>query len=626
MLNKSLIAASTAVILSSGLYASDTLDDVIITSKSNKTIENTAGAITIITAEDIKKSNASSVKDILVETAGIITSANDSSISGRQTISIRGSSNRHVLILVDGKKVSGSDAQIGHSDFQYNWVPMNSIDRIEVIKGAMSSIYGSQAIGGVVNIITKKSNKDFYGDIDLKAGVSNDNGGGSKDISLNIGGKITSDLSIILSAEKKDLDDTEDANDSSITKIEGKKITNGGLKVRYDIDETQSIDASFNAGREDRYQVKDTLYYDIKRKNYSLGYSKKFEDITLDLDYYVTDSDLHYNTTSSSGGYTHNMTDTVAKAEVSIASLAKNYIVAGAETKNEEYDKVYDLSTSSGKNYQNEIKNNSFFLQDEIELGDNFLLTIGARYDDNEKFGGELSPKANLIYKLGKNQRIKFGYGEGFNAPTVTQNSSSYTSTSRHIFTGNDDLMPETSKSFELGYEYYGKNVIFKTTIYETKVDNLIETQKTVDNPGSAPDYYTYENVSKASMKGLEVEIDYDINDSNALKLNYNYLKTEDESDGSELSFKPKHTANIRLSSALPYEINSSVSAKYIGTQFIDSDIYDSYTLFNLQLSKEIAKNLTARVGVDNLTNRDLKDEPYEIKGRFIYLGINYQF
>lgn len=625
MLNKSLIAVTTAALLSSGLYANEILDDIVITSKSNKTIENTAGAVTIITAEDIKKSNASSIKDILVETSGIITTANESSISGRQTISIRGSASSHVLILVDGKKVSGSDAQIGHSDFQYNWVPMNSIDRIEVIKGAMSSIYGSQAIGGVVNIITKKSNKDFYGDIDLKAGSSANNGGDAKDVSLNIGGKVTSNLSVILSAEKRDLDAVVDEDDSTVTKIEGKKITNGGIKVQYDIDETQSVDASFNAGSEDRYQVEDTLYYDIERKNYSLGYSKRFEDITLDLDYYVTDSDLHYNSTSSTGGYTHNMTDTVVKGEVGIASLDKNYIVLGAETKNEEYDKVYDLSASSSNNFQNEIKNNSFFLQDEIELGDDFLFTIGSRYDDNEKFGGEWSPKANLIYKLSENQRIKVGYGEGFNAPTVTQNSSSYTSTSRHIFTGNDDLMPETSKSFELGYEYYGKDVIFKSAIYKTNVENLIETERTVDN-ATGPDYYTYVNVSKANMKGLELEVDYDINDSNSLKVNYNYLKTEDESDGSELSFKPKHSANVRLSSALPYNINSTISAKYIGKQLVDTDIYGAYTLVNLQFSKEMAKNLTARIGVDNLTNRDLNDEPYEIKGRFIYLGINYQF
>lgn len=626
MINKSLMAITTAALLLTSLSADEKLDTVVITAKSNKSINDIAGAVTVISAEDIKKTNATSIKDILAETAGIIPSVNSSSISGRQTISIRGTASKHVLILVDGKKVSGSDAQIGHSDFQYNWVPMNSIERIEVIKGPMSSIYGSQAIGGVVNIITKKSDEDFYADLDLLFGTNSDKGGTSRNYSLNVGGNVTDDLSVVIGAERKDLDVTKDEDTATVTKIEGKEITNGSLRAQYDIDDTQNIDLSFGLGKEDRYKVDDVLYYDIERKNYSLGYSKDFGNISLDLDYYVTDSDLHYNTTSSTGGYTHNLTDTVAKAEVNIESISNNYIVAGVETKKEEYDKVYDLAASQATNgFKNDITNNSFFIQDEVELSDSFLLTFGARYDDHEKFGGEFSPKVNLVYKLTDNQRIKVGYGEGFNAPTVTQNSSSYTSTSRHIFTGNDDLQPETSKSIELGYEYYGEDLTFKTAIYKTEVDNLISTFRTVDN-AVGPDFYTYVNVDKANMKGLELEVDYDINDSNSLKVNYNYLKTEDEADGSELSYKPKHTANVRLSSILPYDIHSAISANYTGKQYVGSDSYDAYTLVKLQLSKELVKNLTARVGVDNLTNKDLEDEPYEIKGRFIYFGMNYKF
>lgn len=116
---------------------------IMVTAKSNQTDHDIPVSSTIITSQDIAATNASSIKDVLIEQAGINLGVNSSSVYGRQNISIRGSATGHVLILVDSKKVSGSDAQIGHSDFEYNWVPMDAIERIEVIKGPMSSIHGS---------------------------------------------------------------------------------------------------------------------------------------------------------------------------------------------------------------------------------------------------------------------------------------------------------------------------------------------------------------------------------------------------------------------------------------------------------------------------------------------------
>ncbi|WP_324292298.1 TonB-dependent receptor domain-containing protein [uncultured Desulfuromusa sp.] len=130
----------------------------------------------------------------------------------------------------------------------------------------------------------------------------------------------------------------------------------------------------------------------MERYNYSIGYNKRFKNLTLDLDAFVVDSDIHHN---SSNSYTHNLTDSVAKAEVSTTSLKRHYIVTGAEYKLEEYDKEYDLASSSGSNFQNELYNTSAFLQDEIEITDDLLITVGARYDYHEKFAGEWSPKIN---------------------------------------------------------------------------------------------------------------------------------------------------------------------------------------------------------------------------------------
>ena len=596
---------------------------VVVTAKSNQADHDIPVSTTIITAEEIKASNASSIKDILVQQAGISLGVNGASTQGRQSISIRGSSSDHVLILVDGQKVSGSDAQISHSDFQYNWVPMNAIERIEVIKGPMSSIYGSQAIGGVINIITKKEKEKFYGDVDIKYGSSNDDGGDYLDVSLSVGGRVADRLSMFLSAERNDLDVSADEDDSTETKVEGKEIRNGLAKFQFDLDDTQYIEASIGRGTEDRLEVDDVLYYDIERQNYSVGYTKAFNSVNLDIDAYMVDSDSHYNTTSSSGGYTHSLTDKVARAEVNIATFKNNYIVTGAEFKKQEYDKDYDLAASASKNFSGDSNNTSAFLQDEITLGQWVIVTLGTRYDYHEKFEGEWSPKAGLLCKLGANHRLKANYGEGFKAPTVTQNSSSYEAYAmgRTVY-GNDDLEPETSRSFELGYEFFTDATVFKASVYKTDVENLVTSEALNDGTRNR----MYVNVDKASMKGFECELSQDITEKFSCTVGYNYLETEDESTGEELTYRPHSTVTITLFSILPWDIRSTFSANYTGTQTDGDEDYDGFVQFNAQVSRTFYDIVTVRLGVDNITDEDLDDAPYDIAGRVFYGGLNFSF
>ncbi len=595
---------------------------MVVTAKSNQADHDIPVSSTIITSEDIISSNASSIKDVLIEQAGIDVGVNNNSEYGRQNISIRGSATGHVLVLVDGKKVSGSDAQIGHSDFEYNWVPMGAIERIEVVKGPMSSIYGSQAIGGVVNIITKKSSEKFYGNVDVNYGDSRDDGGDEFKLGLNMGGRISDRLSLSVSAEHSDLDPSRDEDDSTETKIEGKEINNGFAKIQFDIDETQYFEASYGQGNEDRLKVDDILYYDIDRKNYAVGYNKEFSSVTLDLDAYVTDSDSHYNVSSSTGGYTHNMTDSVFRGEVDIASLKNHYIVTGAEFKNQEYEKSYDKAASSDNNFAGDMDNTSMFLQDEINIGEAFIITLGTRYDYHEKFNGEWSPKIGALYKLAEHHRIRANYGEGFMAPTVTQNSSSYVATAmRTTIYGNDDLQPETSKSFELGYEFFTDTTVFKAAVYKTDVDNLIDTEYLA---GSSSEKM-YVNVKSASMQGVECELSQDITKDYNIRIGYHYLDTENDSTGEDLENRPRHNVNVRFNATLAWDIHATVGANYTGDQIDDEEECDDFILFNTQVSKTFYDRITLRLGVDNISDEDLNDMAYDIEGRIFYAALNFK-
>jgi len=268
---------------------------------------------------------------------------------------------------------------------------------------------------------------------------------------------------------------------------------------------------------------------------------------------------------------------------------------------------------------------------------------VGARYDRHERFGGEISPKAYLVYKLSEHSRIKGGYGHGFNAPTLTQNSDSYEvaipvafhplgfPTDFHRFHGNSKLQPEVSDTVEVGYEYNDNSRVFKTTIFYTKIKDLIQP---IDNGDTIVPPMTfheklYSNVDKSKMYGLELEYSQDEIVSNLdFNFAYNYLKTEDESTGKELRAKPRHNANMKFSYDMAYGIDSSLRVNYTGSQIGDNDKkLDDYIVVGMQLSKDVIKDLRLRVGVENLANKRLDDDHnYQLKGRLFYVGVNYSF
>ena len=683
MKTKILISVAASTMLMYTAVAEEVLDSVVVTTKTNTAEKDTAGSVSIVTSKDITRMNAMSLRDALRDVPGLDLGTNDSSISGRRNVSIRGSSSDHILILVDGKKVSGSDGQIGHSDFQYNWVPMSSISKIEVLKGPMSSIYGSQALGGVINIITKKftsetyettvavdrpivvSNeknfeaatsevlpietkqlsKNFEGSLDLMGGTGND--GQETKAALNLAGKISNKLTMSLFVEKQDREAakgefvTSQTRQGPVTaqetKLEGKDITTGLLKINYAIDDTQELSATYGAGKEEREKINNVLYYDMDRTNYSVGYSKKFESVTLDAQYYVTDSDNHINTFSNN--YTHNMTDSVGKIDAQIAIFDNHYIAMGYEYKKEEYDKDYDSAEKDAKSgFENDVTTNALYIQDEISIGDATLITLGGRYDDHEKFGSHFSPTVSAVYKMGDSHRIKASYGEGFKAPTLTQGSSEYLVAfgPAHKFKGNDDLKPETSKSLEFSYGYYGDKAKFIVTGFKTDIEDLI-TSKTVDG------FFLYSNVESANMQGVEVEYAYSFSDTTSFKASYTYLDTEDETTGRAIENKPEVKANLSFYTQLPYAIETSLRVNYTGKQNFSISQgrgsqevttygkYDAYTTVDIQLSKTITDALTVRLGVDNLTGAKIDDNvagnnPYEIRDTFTYLGLNYNF
>ncbi|MFV7789289.1 TonB-dependent receptor plug domain-containing protein [Aliarcobacter lanthieri] len=639
MYKQSLFASLAIMILSTTSFANENteetkkLDDIVVTAKSNKSIKDTSGAITVITSEDIAKINATNIKDILVKTAGIVEVGGS---NGIKRVSIRGTRPVDALILVDGKKTNRTGIYATAADFEYSQVPISMIERIEIIKGPKSSIYGSDAMGGVVNIITKKDySKAIWGDIDLQAGVSSaKNGGDEQNLSANIGGNISDKFSFMLGVNKFNRDETygegyrwvgfSKPKVDDATYIDGRESTNGNLKLKYNIDDTQNIYASYLKGKEDIKQKANEDYYSADRDVWSVGYEKNFEKVSLSLDYTNAKTDAKIKD-GLFANQTHELKNDYLKGEAKISALKNNYIVIGAETAKEKYARY--RPTTNITDQQFEIRANSYYIQDEIEFGD-FIFTLGTVLDDNEKYGTELSPNIGVVYKIDDNQRLKASYGEGFKAPDVKIGSSSYFANTTW---GNDDLKPETSKSYELAYEFYGENTLFKTALFQNKINNMFVIEQRV-MPGNQ---HQWRNVDKADIQGFETEVEYYITDNHMLNTNYTLLKTENKSGtnkGKDIQYRPKNTINIGLSSDFDYGISSYLSANYIGTQYKNADNSEkikAYTMANAQISKKLTNDLSVRVGVDNIFDKHFDetiDNADYLKRRFVYVGLNYKF
>ncbi len=630
------------ILLTVNLYASDKLDDIVVTTKSNKQLIDTAGSTSIITAKDIQKMGVTSINEVLEQSVGISRGVNNSSTFGRKTISIRGLDSKNTLILIDSRRISGSDAQIGHSNFQYNWLPLSAIEKIEVIRGPMSSLYGSNALGGVINIITKKPTDKIESELSISLGKpTHSRGGNESDYSFISSGKVTEQFSYSFFGQINDTKLTSKPSSSKATELEGNDIKNLMANAWFTIDKTQNIQISFLKSDEIRQTIDYTKYYDIDKTHAAITYNKEFDNFALKSTLYTTESENKIEQFE----YNHRLNNRVFNTEAMIDSINKNFIIVGAEIRREAYDKIYDRP--SANSFGDSFSYEAIYLQDEIDITNKLALTLGIRYDKHENFGKELSPKAYLVYKIRENMRLKGGYGHGFNAPTVTQSSNSYNFRNYYAgygFDGNSNLKPEVTDSYEIGFEYKTKDTILKTTAFYNDIKDLIDyTTQSKTEPNLlcktwtyGPCYFRdpisvrqYGNVDNAITKGLELEYQQ----NNILKgldfdFNYTYLKTEDKETKQELKLKPKHTLNANLSYKLPYEIDSNLRYSYIGKQYdVNSNKLDPYGTLAVQFSKEIMKDLTLNLGAENLTNLHLSDEyEYQIRGRFVYTKLNYKF
>jgi len=630
--------------------AANTQEETMVVSASatEQNLKDAPASISVITQQDLQRKPVQNLKEVLKEVPGVqLTNEGDN----RQGVSIRGLSSSYTLILVDGKRVNSRNAVFRHNDFDLNWIPVDAIERIEVVRGPMSSLYGSDALGGVVNIITRKVGKSWHGTFTADTTVQEhrDRGDTWNGQFFTSGPLIDDVLGVKVSGNlaKREKDAQQQSSTGETPRIEG--FTNRNANVEFNWTPNQDHDFDFAYGRDRQDRDSDSLAKDrLDRETWAIGHHGRWDLGNSELRFYGEKIDN--NDPGSTSTITSESNTLDGKYVLPIGAINQLLTFGGEYRHDSLTDPVNLTGGTSSKTSANQY---ALFLEDEWRIIDPLAFTAGLRMDDHETYGDHWSPRAYLVYNATDTLTIKGGWSTAFKAPSLLQLSPDWTTGSCRgacEIVGSADLKPETSESYEIGLYYAGEEgwldgVTASVTTFQNDIDDMINIDRT-PNRNLAPTYsnfvgfnrdgepvFRYYNVNKARIRGVETELKVPFNDQWKLTLNYTYNDGRDLSagDNKPLSSLPFHTANGTLDWTPLDDWSFYVSGNYTGEQRSTqaaSTANGGYVIWNAGAAWQATKNIKLRTGVLNLGDKDLSREDYSYNedGRRYFVAMDYRF
>lgn len=593
-----------------GAASESRLDEVIVTAtQREQAVRDVPAAASVVKRDEIEAAGADNVLAAVRETTGV--GLVGQSVAGRKTMSLRGMDGKHTLYLINGLRVINTDDWVGHSDFQYDWTPVDSIERIEVVRGPMSVLYGSDALGGVINTITRRPAADWHGGVRLGGrSVAGAGGGDSVSGGVHLSGGLTDTLRMAVSATRLQRSPLESKEDPRTSEIEGTDLQSGHVLLSWQPLASQTFDLEHRISNEERErdQVRGSTYYrdtyDIDRSQSIATWRADWSGVETQLRAWESDFSVSNRRTNGvAPTRPQSMDDRGVDGRVGFALGAMQYLTVGFDTRTETME---NAGLAGGKD---DADFRALYIQDEIALGAELTLTLGFRRDRHSIFGAENSPRAYLVWHATDAWTLRGGYGEGFRAPTLKQASSSYEGAEGpHTFYGNSDIRPETSKSWEFGFVYAKGAVDWEVTAFRNSVTDLITTRETRRlGPRS---FYIYDNINDALIQGVETALRVDLGGGFDARLSGQWLDTEDEATGSPLNARPDHLLNARLGWKQG-PLSAAIRLEHTGRQYVTSAASKapSYNLLHLQGGYEFSKHLRVTAGIDNITNVRLADK-----------------
>lgn len=557
---------------------------MVTATKTEKELKDVTQSVTVITGEEIRKSGATNVAEAVQNAVGV--TINDNGPRGAlQTISIRGASYAQVLVLLDGMRMNSP--RDGGVDLSALPVSLDDIERIEIVRGSSSALYGADAVGGVMNIITKKPDKN----VDKIGGAIGSHG--YDDILVSTSGK-DSGIKYSISGDRQTSDGYRLNSDLR------QWIVNG--RAGYDLSAASSLDLTANYiskenGVPGAIQFPSPHARQLERDGiYGITYRQKVgKEWDLKISGYQDQNTLEYQDPDFSTNSKHDTTTRDGEAQMTWLMNSWNLLTFGYESRRNDLD-----STDAGIHAASNVAG---YLQDEISLSDSLIFVVGDRLDKHSVYGDKASPRASARYLMNKTGTIfRASAGKSFRAPTFNDlywpNSiSTYptgTATSvNYITQGNTDLIPETAREYEGSIEQsLGKGNILKVTGFRRKVNNLINWTTTVTTLPTSTTYTTApQNIGSADIKGWEMEIALRLSDSVVIGANYTYMNPVDETTGQKIYYTiPKSQTKGHVTVSLDADTYLYVEGRSVDNYVEPGQPAWHYSVVDAKIAEKIGK------------------------------------
>tara|TARA_R110001583_G_scaffold162452_3_gene314693 strand:- start:2480 stop:4453 length:1974 start_codon:yes stop_codon:yes gene_type:complete len=648
-LRRTLLASAVSSLASGALSAQEAprLDDMVVTASGfEQQITNAPASISVISREQLERGYYQNVTDALRDVPGVIVTGGGSGDNGHD-ISIRGMPSQYTLILVDGRPQNSRESRPnGSAGFEQDWLPpLQAIERIEVVRGPMSTLYGSDAIGGVINVITRKVPQAWHGNVQLDTVLQEDSDAGdSRQANFYLSGPLVGDrLGLQLYGRTSQRDE-----DNILNGYEDKSLQS--LTARFSLAASDNHDFTAEAGITE--QQRQSLmgksapsegcrggctdsYNDYTHRHVALTHSGRFD--------LGTSESFVQRETSENPSREIEITNTTAKTSL-VMPLGAHMLTLGASYEEESLDD-YQTNQISDRTHV-EQQQWALFAEDEWLLTDTWALTGGMRLDDAENYGSHISPRLYSVWNMTPDWTLKGGISTGFRSPNLREVTADWGQTSRggDVY-GNPDLEPETSLNKELALLYAndaglsGGLTLFHND-FKDKITRIACPEglcaDEANDFGSDPTYRI--NIDEAVTQGVEASLAAPLGEAVELTASYTFTDSEQKSGeyaGEPLTQLPRHQVSATLDWQVASKLRQWTKVTYRGEESQPNTgpsqsaiVAPSYTFVDAGVGYQLNETTQLNAGIYNLFDEaiDYDEYGYVEDGRRVWLGLNVAF
>ncbi len=577
------------------------LNAVVVTgTRTEKTLKNTPVLTQIINSKELQNSGVTDISQALEFAVSGLEFKNQAQ---GKSVSLQGLDPQYLVFMTDGERMAGETM----GDIDYSRINVENIERIEVVKGASSTLYGSNALGGVVNIISKTPSKKF--EMDASTRFSNFN---TQSHRARIGNKL-GDFSSQLSVSYDQTDGYDLLAGNSYRTQEREDAVTITERLKYALTNKIGIEANASFLNKNRDNSSEKLY---NRRNKDLTYGAKASY------FFGKENSIVMSWNSDHYELLNKITETNLESDYdnlfNNARLLGHFKMANWNLLTTGIEYISENLTAQRNNIKNKTNSDFvFFAQEDIQIFDNLNFIAGIRANNNSNYNWHFTPQFSALYKTGEFS-LRGTYSLGYKTPSLKEKYMNFRIPAPGppmFLVGKEDLKPETSNYISASAEYNHRRISVSTTVYKNNIENMIspDIDTFIVKPGGIIEY-SYNNLRDVTIRGADIMLKVGILTNLSLSAAATFSKKTDNLTGKEFENVRNFTSKGNIDYSYKksnYQLNANVQANFYGaktinlmdeqTHHIQKVNLDNFSLWRITTTQTLKNSYYLKLGIDNV-------------------------